>query len=124
MKEENVLIDKSYAFALRSVKLYMFLKKTHGQLTIFEQQLKAGTSIGANCEEAIGGQSRKDFIAKLSIAYKEARESHYWLRLFRDTELLESKLVESLLQDNQELKRILAAILKTSKESEEKGIKN
>jgi four helix bundle protein len=118
MKEDNVLIDKSYAFALRSVKLYMHLKKTHGRLSIFEQQLKAGTSIGANSEEAIGGQSRKDFVSKLSIAYKEARESHYWLRLFRDTALLEEKLAESLLKDNQELKRILAAILKTSKESD------
>ncbi len=118
MKEDNVLIDKSYAFALRSVKLYMFLKKAHGRLSIFEQQLKAGTSIGANAEEAIGGQSRKDFISKISIAYKEARESHYWLRIFRDSELLELKLAESLLKDNQELKRILAAILKTSKESE------
>jgi four helix bundle protein len=58
-----------------------------------------------------------DFIAKCSIAYKEARESHYWLRLFRDSELLKTRLAESLLENNEELKKILAAILKTSKEN-------
>ena len=115
MKDDNVLLDKSSAFALRTLKLSMHLKKEHGKLPIFEQQLRAGTSIGANAEEAVGAQSRKDFIAKCSIAYKEARESHYWLRIFRDSELLEARLAESLLENNEELKKILAAILKTSK---------
>ncbi|WP_242582541.1 four helix bundle protein [Hymenobacter telluris] len=76
--------------------------------------LRAGTSIGANIEEATGGFSRRDFAAKCSIAYKEARESHYWLRLLRDTHCLEPRLAESLIQDADELKRILAAILISS----------
>ena len=118
MKEDNVLLDKSYAFAVRTVKLFLYLKKKHGYMSIFDQQLKAGTSIGANAEEAVGGQSRPDFISKCGISYKEARESHYWLRLYRDTELLEPKLAESLLDDNEELKKILASILKTSKNTE------
>ena len=124
MKEGNVLLEKSYAFALRTVKLFLHLRKEHGSLSIFDQQLRAGTSIGANAEEAVGGQSRRDFISKCSISYKEARESHYWLRLYRDTKLLEPKLAESLLNDNEELKKILASILKTSKNTEEKGINN
>ena len=118
MKEGNVLLEKSYAFALRTVKLFLHLRKEHGSLSIFDQQLRAGTSIGANAEEAVGGQSRRDFISKCSISYKEARESHYWLRLYRDTKLLEPKLAESLLNDNEELKKILASILKTSKNTE------
>jgi four helix bundle protein len=117
MKENNVLLEKSYAFALRTVKLYIYLKNQHGTISIFDQQLRSGTSIGANSEEAVGGQSKRDFVSKCGIAYKEARESHFWLRLFRDTELLEAKLAESLLADNEELKRILGAILKTSRES-------
>ena len=121
MKEGNVLLEKSYAFALRTVKLFLHLRKEHGSLSIFDQQLRAGTSIGANAEEAVGGQSRRDFISKCSISYKEARESHYWLRLYRDTKLLEPKLAESLLNDNEELKKILASILKTSKNTEGEG---
>ena len=79
------------------------------------QLLKCGTSIGANVEEAEGGQSNADFIHKMGIAYKEAREAHYWLRLLRDSELLEVKLANSFIDDVDELKKILASILKTSK---------
>jgi four helix bundle protein len=80
------------------------------------QLLKSGTSIGANVEEAEGGQSNADFIHKMGIAYKEARESHYWLRLLRDSDLMELNLANSFMNDADELKRILASILKTSKE--------
>jgi four helix bundle protein len=116
MKEQNILLEKSYAFAIRTVKLYQHIKKKNGKISIFDQQLRSGTSIGANSEEAIGGQSRKDFISKIGIAYKESRESHYWLRLFRDCDLLEPRLADSLINDNEELKRILASILRTTKE--------
>ena len=115
MKEDNVILTKSYAFALRTVKLYQHLNEKHCRIPIFGQQLRAGTSIGANVEEAIGGQSERDFISKMGIAYKEARESHYWLRVFRDSDFLEINLAESLLADNEELKKILGSILKTSK---------
>ena len=78
-----------------------------------KQLLKSGTSIAANVEEAIGGQTQKYFLAKLFIAYKEARESHYWLRLLRDSKLISNKEAQILLHDCSELKRILGAILNT-----------
>ena len=121
MKENNVVCEKSYAFALRVVKLYQYLTKEYQQYELAKQILKSGTSIGANIEEAMGGQSTKDFISKLSIAYKEARETHYWIRLLRDSSYLEEKLALSLLQDCEELLKIIGSILKTTKR---KSIKN
>ncbi len=115
MAKENIIVDKSYQFGLRTVKLYMFLRKNKVERELIIQLLKCGTSVGANVEEAEGGQSGADFIHKMAIAYKEAREAHYWLRLLRDSGLLELKLANSFLKDADELKRILASILKTSK---------
>lgn len=92
MKEENVVLTKSYAFSKRAVLLYKLLLKTKQPRSLADQILRCGTSVGANVEEAVGGFSRRDFSAKCSIAYKEARESHYWLRLLRDTECLEPRL--------------------------------
>ena len=77
--------------------------------------LRCGTSIGANVEEAIGGQSRADFLSKLSIAYKEARETSYWLRLLKDTDYLTPAQFESIHSDAEELCRIITTILKTTK---------
>ena len=108
---ENTVLYKSYLFAQRIVKLYKLLLKQKQPRALAEQILRSGTSIGANLEEATGGFSRRDFVAKCSIAYKEARETHYWLRLLRDTECLDGRLAESLLQNAEELKRMLAAIL-------------
>lgn len=79
------------------------------------QILHSGTAIGANVEEAVGGSSRKDFINKLQIAYKEARETRYWLKLLRDAEIVEKKLSESFLKDCEELIKILTTILNSSK---------
>ncbi|UOQ99277.1 four helix bundle protein [Hymenobacter sp. 5317J-9] len=119
MKEENVVLAKSYAFSKRTVLLYKFLLKNKQPRSLADQLLRCGTSVGANVEEAIGGFSRRDFAAKCSIAYKEARESHYWLRLLRDTECIEQKLAQSLLDDAEELKRILAAIIITARRAPE-----
>lgn len=77
--------------------------------------MRSGTSIGANVEEAIGGQSRKDFFAKLTIAYKEARESHYWIRILTDTDFLTEKESKSLLTDIEEILKIIGSIQKTVK---------
>ncbi|MDG5817083.1 four helix bundle protein [Chitinispirillales bacterium ANBcel5] len=85
------------------------------QYVIGRQILKSGTSIGANVEEAIGGQSRQDFFAKITIAYKEARETKYWLRLLKEGNLLQANIADSLLNDCDELLRILTAIPKTTK---------
>lgn len=82
-----------------------------------KQLLKSGTSIGANAEEANGGQSKKDFIAKMSISYKEARETHFWLRILRDTDYIDAESARSLLEDCEELKRIASSILITSKQT-------
>ena len=115
MKENNVIVDKSYAFAIRIVNCYKFLYTDKKEFVLSKQLLRSGTSIGANVEEAVGGQSPKDFFAKLSIAYKEARETNYWLRIMRDTEILDSKMAESLLSDNEEILKIIGSILKTMK---------
>ena len=96
--------------------MHLRINKVERELLI--QFLKSGTSVGANVEEAEGGQSLSDFIHKIGIAYKEAREAHYWLRLLRDSELLELKLANSFIQDAEEIKKILASILKTSKAKE------
>ncbi len=79
------------------------------------QLLRSGTSVGANIEEAIGGSSKRDFIHKLEIAYKESRETRYWLRLLKESNLLEKKLAESFISDCEELIKILTAILNASK---------
>lgn len=86
--KENIIQIKSYDFAIRIVELYEFLSEEKKEFILSKQLLRSGTSIGANIEEAIGGQSRKDFFAKLSISYKEARETHYWIRLLTDMNYL------------------------------------
>ncbi|MFP9115488.1 four helix bundle protein [Flavobacterium sp. RHBU_3] len=115
--KENVVRDKSYAFAIRVVNAYKFLCEQHKEYVLSKQLLRSGTSIGANIEEAIGAQSRKDFLAKLSISYKEARESQYWIKLLRDTNYLSGEQSESLLEDAEELLRIIGTIQKTIRNS-------
>mgnify|MGYP000265323010 CR=1 FL=1 len=75
--KNNIIVDKSYAFSIRIVKMYRYLVQNEKEFVLSKQVLRSGTLIGANVEEAIGGQSLKDFISKLAIAYKEARETHY-----------------------------------------------
>lgn len=116
MKKENPVRDKSYAFALRVIRLYKFLVDEKKEYVLAKQVLRNGTSIGANVEEAIGAQSRKDFLAKMSIAYKETRETHYWLRLLRDGGFLENKAAHSMLSDCEELLKIVGSIQKTLKD--------
>jgi four helix bundle protein len=112
MKTDNVAAEKSYQFAVRMIRLYQFLKKDK-EFVISKQVLRCGTSIGANVEEALGAQSDKDFFAKLSIAYKEARETRYWIRLLRDTDYISGKQADSLIEDCEELLRIIGSIRKT-----------
>jgi four helix bundle protein len=115
MKENNLIVEKSYAFALRIVKLYWYMIENRREYKLSGQLLSSGTSIGANVEEAMGGSSRKDFKYKLEISYREARETKYWLRLLRDSDSLEKRLSESLLEDCEEILKILGSILKTLK---------
>jgi four helix bundle protein len=116
MKEGNIIREKSYAFSIRIVKFSRYLIKEKNEFVLSKQILRSGTSIGANIEEAIGAQSKRDFLSKMSISYKEARETQYWLRIIKDSELVESFLLESLLTDSVELCKIIGKILKTLKE--------
>ena len=110
--KESILKEKSYAFTLRIITLTGWLReKRHYELAA--QVLRAGTGIGANVEEALAGFSRADFIAKMSIASKEAREIHYWLRLLRDSGIVTPEKIGPLVDDCLEQVRILTAIVKT-----------
>jgi len=113
MKKENAVVDKSYAFAIKVVETCKRLVEQRKEFTLSKQLLRSGTSIGANIEEAQGGQSRKDFFAKLTISYKEAREIRYWLRLLRDTKYLDSPRADELIYDCEELLRIIGSIQKS-----------
>jgi len=109
-----VIQKKSYDFALRMVHLARFLITEKQEFVLSKQILKSGTSIGANVEEAIGAQSKKDFFAKICIAYKESRETSYWIRLLIDSDLLEKKVGESLKTDCTEIEKILSSIKMTT----------
>ncbi|UMB61034.1 four helix bundle protein [Lutibacter sp. A80] len=115
--KENVVQIKSYAFAIKIVNICKFLQTEKKEYILSKQLLRSGTSIGANIEEAIGGQSRKDFFAKLTISYKEARETKYWIRLLTDTNYLTKEQREPLLNDIEELLRIIGSIQKTIRNS-------
>ena len=113
--KENVLLEKSFAFAIRVVKAYKYLVDEKKEFILSKQFLRSGTSIGANCEESVGGQSKADFISKLSIAYKEARETKYWVRLLLATNYFEESQAKSLLADLEEILKIIGKIQITSK---------
>jgi len=113
MKKDNVVQQKSFAFALRIVEVSRALANEQKEFVLSKQLLRSGTSIGANIEEAIGGQSKKDFYAKLTIAYKEARETNYWLRLLKESDILNRKIAKELLIQSDELLRIIGSIRKT-----------
>ena len=116
MKNGNVVQEKSYAFALRMVRMYQHLTEQRKEFVLSKQVLRSGTSIGANVEEAIGGQSDRDFLAKFNIAYKEARETHYWLRLLRDSGYLADADAASIITDCEELLKLTGSIIKTMKQ--------
>ena len=115
----NVVKDKSYDLALRIVKLCKYLRNDKREFVLSKQVLRSGTSIGANIEEAIGGHTKKEFISKLSIAYKESRETHYWLRLLKDAEFISKTEFDSIVADLIEVQKLLVSILKTSKKNNE-----
>lgn len=113
--EGNVIADKSKAFALRVIKLYRYLCNETGEYVLSKQLLRSGTSIGANVKEAVNGQSKADFYAKMYIAYKEANESEYWLKLLHESGYIEQQAFASIYSDCKELIKILASITKTQK---------
>jgi len=118
MSERNITLNKSFEFAIRIVKLYKYLCENKKEYIISKQLLRCGTSIGANINEATAAQTKKDFIAKMSISSKEARETKYWIDLLIATDYLseEDKHTKSLLLDIEELIKLLTSIVKTSQQ--------
>ncbi|MBS1776103.1 MAG: four helix bundle protein [Bacteroidetes bacterium] len=113
--KENIIQQKSFAFAIRIVYVYKHLQNEKKEFVLSKQLLRSGTSIGANIEESIGGASEKDFLHKLTIAYKEARESIYWIKLLKATDYLDNKTADSLMNDAEEICKILGKIQLTIK---------
>ena len=116
MKEENVIAEKSKKFGVRTIKLYKYMREKKREYTLSNQILRSGTSIGANVHEAVYGQSRDDFISKMSIALKEASETEYWLELLKETEYIDGQQYESMVSDCIEIKKMLTSIIKSTKE--------
>ena len=114
MKQDNPIQKKSFSFALNILQIQSLLSRHENAWILSKQLIKSGTSIGANVEEALGAQSRKEFISKLSISYKEARESRYWLLLLHESKIIESNKTSILLDKVDELCRILGKIISTS----------
>jgi four helix bundle protein len=117
MGKDSIILAKTYAFALKIIETYKFLRYTHKEFEMSKQLLRAGTSMGANAEEADGAPTKKDFANKFSIAYKECRETHYWIRLLRDSNYIERHQAQDLLDDCEEINRILSSILKSTRDS-------
>ena len=112
MKQDNIIQLKSFKFSLKMIALYKILKENN-EFIISKQLLRSSTSIGANVEEAIAAQSKKDFVAKMSISSKEARETKYWLRLLNESQFIQFDYSESL-TDIDEIIKLLTSIVKTS----------
>ncbi len=116
-KKENIVMNKSYAFALRIIKLYKYLIAEQKEYVLSKQVLRSGTAIGALIKEAEHAQSKADFINKMNIALKEANETEYWLMLLKDSDYLDKTMFSSIHNDSNELIKLLASIVKTSKEN-------
>lgn len=111
-----MIVDKSFQFAVRIVKLYKHLCAERKEFTLSKQLLRSGTSIGANVTESQQAQSRADFLSKLNIALKETSETKYWLKLLQATDYLTEKEANSMLLDCTELEKLLVSIIKKLKE--------
>lgn len=121
-KSESIIAKKSYAFALEVIKCYKILVSEKKEFVLSKQILRAATSIGANVNEAVCAQSKRDFVHKLSIALKEARETLYWLNLLKDSEYINKEIHLTLSNYCMELNKILTSIILTTKEKYFKSV--
>ena len=112
---ENIIVTKSKAFAIRIIKLSKWLNDNKKEYVLSKQVLKSGTSIGANVHEAVRGQSKSDFIAKMSIALKESYETEYWLSLLKDSGYISVVEYTLLYKDNCDITNILSRIILSAK---------
>jgi len=117
MEKENIILSKTFSFSLRIIRLYQYLRSKKNDLILSNQILKSGTSIGANVEEAQGGQSKPDFISKNQIALKEAKETLYWIKLLQESGYINKEMGDSLLNDCNEIILILNSILISAKKN-------
>ena len=116
--KKNIIREKAYKLALDVIKLYKTLRDEK-EFTLSRQLVRSGTSIGANIEEAQGAVSKKDFLQKMSISHKEARETNYWLRLLRDSKIGSAEMVSELISNSDEIMRMLSSITKTTRKNME-----
>lgn len=116
---DNIIKEKTYQFALAIITFYRETSKYYHEYVISKQLLRSGTSIGANISESRGAQSRKDFLHKISIAYKEASERQYWLQLLKDSNIFDQhwETINKLWESIDEIIKILTKIIKTPKET-------
>ena len=115
MADNNLILDESKKFALRIIRLYQFLTKEKHEYILSKQIMRSGTSIGANVREAVQGQSRPDFLSKMSIALKEASESEYWLELLYESDYISEAEFKSIYADCNRINRILISIVKSTR---------
>ena len=115
MKTDNIIVDKSFDFAVRIVNLYKHMKNTKNEYVLSKQILRSGTGVGANINEAICGISKKDFLSKMYIAYKEILETIYWIKLLYKTDYLTEIEYNSILEEANEISKILSSITKTTR---------
>ena len=114
-EKDNIIRSKSFDFSVRIVNLYKVLYYERNEKTLSKQLLRSGTSIGANIEEGIAAFSKKEFIFKLQISYKEANESFYWIKLLYRTNYINDVEFESLKLNVEEIIKLLTSIIKSSK---------
>ena len=115
MKKDNLIAEKTKAFAIQIIHLYLYLSNERKEYVLSKQVLRSGTSIDANVKEATQAQSKADFISKMSIALKEASETEYWLELLKETSFLKEKLFKEIYEENESIIKIITKIIKTSK---------
>lgn len=114
MIKESIVSKKAYDFGLRIITMTKFMRKTYENVVLIKQIIRSATSIGANIEEALGANSKKEFIHSMNVAKKEARETIYWLKLIADVNPELKKRLQDLLRENEEIIKILTKIVKTS----------
>jgi len=113
---ENGIAEKSLKFAIRVVKLYQYLSEQKREFVLYKQFLRSGTAIGALVREAEHAQSKSDFLNKMNISLKEANETLYWIILMKETDYLSQQEFQSIHNDAEELVKMLASIVKTTKQ--------
>ena len=123
LQKDNILVEKSFKFAIRIVDLYKYLSQNKKEFILSKQVLRSGTSIGANISESQDAQSKADFISKLSIALKEAKETKYWIELLRETDFLNTTEASNILEDVIEIIKLLISIIKTTKQNKDRNEK-